>query len=94
MATDAIDPSLTWVDYDIPADEFLVYFGGKPVPAISSPLDAPGFDDVAIMIGLSAADEKTGEIVGAQVIPMLRRSNWRASIAPTSSGEPPPSVAT
>jgi hypothetical protein len=66
-----IDPTVAWVDYNIPADEFLVYFGGKPVPKVSDPLDAPGFDDVAIMLGVGADDEETGEVVGVQVIPML-----------------------
>ena len=59
------------VTYDVRADEFLVYFGGKPVPAISDPLDAPGFDDVAIMFALADDDEIADEIVGVQVIPML-----------------------
>ncbi|MBA3450558.1 MAG: hypothetical protein H0T18_05035 [Chloroflexia bacterium] len=66
-----MDPSVAWVDYDIPADEFLVYFCGKPVPKVSDPLDAPGFGHVAIMIGLGADDKETDEIVGVQVIPML-----------------------
>jgi hypothetical protein len=66
-----IDPSIADVSYDVPADEFLVYFGGKPVPAVSDPLDAPGFRGVAIMFGLGADDEATDEIVGVQVIPML-----------------------
>jgi hypothetical protein len=68
---EAFDPGVAWVDYDVRADEFLVYFGGKPVPAISDPLDAPGFDDVAIMFALADDDEITDEIVGVQVIPML-----------------------
>lgn len=66
-----IDPTTAWVDYDPLADEFLVYFGGKPIPAVSDPLDGPGFEDVAIMVGLSEGDESTDEIVGIQVIPML-----------------------
>jgi hypothetical protein len=69
---ESVDSRLAWIDYYIPADEFLVYFGGSPVPAISSSLDdAPGFEDTAIMIGLDADHEQTGEIVGVQVIPML-----------------------
>jgi hypothetical protein len=67
----AIDPATADVSYEVPADEFLVYFGGKPVPAVSDPLDAPGFEDVAIMLGVDADDEETDEIVGVQVIPML-----------------------
>ena len=66
-----IDPATACIDYDVPADEFLVYFGGKPVPAISSPLNAPGFRGAAVMFGLGADDESTDEIVGVQVIPML-----------------------
>jgi hypothetical protein len=66
-----IDPTIADVSYDVPADEFLVYFGGKPVPKVCDPLDAPGFEDVAIMLGVGADDEATDEIVGVQVIPML-----------------------
>jgi hypothetical protein len=66
-----VDPAIAYVDYYIPADEFLVYFGGKPVPKVSDPLDAPGFRGVAVMLGVGADDEETGEIVGVQVIPML-----------------------
>lgn len=69
--TDPIDPAHVWVDYDVPADEFLIYFGGKPIGAVFDPLDAPGFEDVAIAIGLDAKGRDTGEIVGVQVIPML-----------------------
>jgi len=66
-----IDPTIAYVSYDVPADEFLVYFGGKPVPKVSDPLDAPGFEDVAIMLSVGADDEETDEIVGVHVIPML-----------------------
>jgi hypothetical protein len=66
-----IDPKVARVTYDVVADEFLVYFGGKSVPAVSDPLDGPGFEDVAIMIGLGPDREETGEIVGIQVIPMM-----------------------
>jgi hypothetical protein len=69
---ESIDPGVAWVDYAIVPDEFLVYFGGKPVPAISSPLvDAPGFEDVAVMFALGADRQRTDEIVGVHVIPML-----------------------
>jgi hypothetical protein len=66
-----IDSEAAWVDYDVRADEFLVFFGGNPVPAVSDPLEGPGFEDVAIMVGLGPDDEETGEIVGIQVIPMM-----------------------
>lgn len=66
-----VDLGIAWVDYDVRADELLIYFGGKPVPAISDPLDAPGIRSVSIMLGVGADDEATDEIVGVQVIPML-----------------------
>jgi hypothetical protein len=66
-----IDPAIARVSYDVPADEFLVFFGGKSVPKVSDPLDGPGFEDVAIMIGLGPGREETGKIVGVHVIPMM-----------------------
>lgn len=69
--TEAIDTGVAWVDYAVVPDEFLVYFGGQPVPAVSSSLDAPGFEDVAVMFALGAGDETTDEIVGVHVIPMM-----------------------
>lgn len=66
-----IDPSLAWVDYDVPSDEVLVFCGGKPVPTVSDLLDAPRFRGVAAMLELDAAGNEMGEIVGVQVIPML-----------------------
>jgi hypothetical protein len=50
---------------------------------MSDPLDGPGFDDVAIMVGLDEDHESTDEIVGIQVIPMLLgavsdQSHWAA----------------
>jgi hypothetical protein len=66
-----VDPENAWVNYFVPADEFLVYFGGKPVPTISSPLNALGFRGAAVMLGVGADDKSTDEIVGVQVIPML-----------------------
>jgi hypothetical protein len=68
---ETVDSRIAWIDYHIDADEFLVYFGGQPVSAISDPLDAPGFRNTAIMIGLDDDHRETGEIVGVQVIPML-----------------------
>jgi hypothetical protein len=67
----AIDPTIVCVSYDVPADEFLVYFCGKPVPKVSDPLDAPGLEDTSIMFALGEDDESTDEIVGVHVIPML-----------------------
>ncbi len=80
-----IDPERAWLDYDIAADELLIYFAGAPVPAVSSPLDAPGFADVAILLGVGADDEPTGAIVGIQVSPMLlgavqERPAWAALV--------------
>ena len=88
----AIDASVAYVSYDVPADEFLVYFGGKPVPKVSDPLDAPGFEDVAIMLSVGADDEETDEIVGVHVIPMLlgavqEQPAWAVLAWATMAGE-------
>lgn len=90
--TEPIDPDVARVSYDVPADEFLVYFGGKSVPKVSDPLEAPGFEDVAIMIGLGPDDEETGEIVGVQVIPMMlgavpEQPHWSRLVWATMAGE-------
>jgi hypothetical protein len=66
-----IDPEVARVSYDVVADEFLVYFGGKPVPKVSDPIDAPGMPHVNIMVGIGPDDEDTDEIVGVHVIPMM-----------------------
>jgi hypothetical protein len=68
---ETIDSKVVWVDYDIVADEFLVYFDGQPVPAITYPFEAPGFEATAVMIGLDSDRKETGEIVGIHVIPMM-----------------------
>src|SRR5688500_20235377 len=64
-----VDPTIAFVSYDVPADEFLVYFGGKPVPKGSDPLDAPSFRGVSIRLGVGADDGLTDENVGVQVVP-------------------------
>lgn len=69
--TESIDPHVARASYDVPADEFLVYFDGKPVPKVSDPFDAPGFPHVAVMFGLGPNGEETGDIVGIHVIPMM-----------------------
>jgi hypothetical protein len=69
--TEPIDTEHAWVDYDVVADEFLVFFGGRPVAAISDPIDSPTFYGVSVMFGVGPDDEATDEIVGVQVIPML-----------------------
>jgi hypothetical protein len=68
---ESIDSGIAWVDYAVVPDEFLVYFGGKPAPAISSLLHAPGFDYVADRFALGADRQRTDEIVGVHVIPMM-----------------------
>jgi hypothetical protein len=90
--TEPIDPDVAWVDYDVRADEFLVYFGGKPVPAISDPFDAPGFPHVAIMLGVGPDDEETDEIVGIHVIPMMlgtiqEQPDWALLVWAAMGGE-------
>lgn len=90
--TEPIDPTNVRVSYDVPADEFLVYFGGRPVPAVSDPLDGPGFEEVAIMVGLGPDDEETDEIVGVQVIPMMlgtipERPEWAPLVWAAMAGD-------
>lgn len=66
-----IDPSQIDVHFDPLADEFLVYFAGKPVPSFSDPFHVDGFEDVAILIDLQSDDSSTNEVVGIQVMPLL-----------------------
>lgn len=68
---DGIDPKRLSVDFDPLADEFLVYFAAKPVPAYSDPFDVEGFEDVALRIDLQPDETSTNEVVGIQVIPFL-----------------------
>lgn len=68
---EGIDLDGARVSYDVPADEFLVYFGGKPVPKVSSSVRAPGFAGVNVMFALGADRQRTDEIVGVHVIPMM-----------------------
>ena len=65
-----IDPTAIDLDYDPPADELTLYFGGKPVPAFGDPLDAPG-TGVALLVGMNEDETSTGEVVGIQVMPLL-----------------------
>ena len=78
-----IDPTRVDVDYDVPADELTLFFGGRPVPSVCDPFEAPGFEDVAIMVGENEDDSSTREVVGIQVIPLLLgavrdRPEWAA----------------
>jgi hypothetical protein len=87
-----IDPEIAWVAYDVRADEFLVYFGGTAVPAISDPLNAPGFPHVAVMFGVGPDNEETDEIVGVQVIPMMlgtiqERPEWAMLVWAAMAGD-------
>lgn len=68
---DRIDPARVDVDYDPPSDELTLYFGGKPVPSVVDPIDSPGRDYVAVMIGLNDDESSPNEIVGIQVMPLL-----------------------
>jgi hypothetical protein len=65
------DPLRVHVSYYPPADEFLVYFAERPVPSYSDALNGPGYDDVAVMVGMHPDESSTGEVVGIQVIPLL-----------------------
>jgi len=66
-----VDPDRCYVSYHPPADELVVFFGGKPVPSYSAPIPAFG-EHVAVMVDL-APDwaSSTGEIVGIQGIPFV-----------------------
>ena len=66
-----IDPAGVDLDYDPPADELTLFFGGKPVPSYCDPFHVDGYEDVAIMVDLGPDDSSSGEIVGIQVIPLL-----------------------
>ena len=89
---ETIDSRLAWVDYDIVADEFLVFFGGMPIPAISHHVEAPGFDHLMVMIGLDQDRRETGEVVGIHIEPMmhgaiLARPEWSVLIWAILAGE-------
>jgi hypothetical protein len=66
-----IDPAGVDLDYNGPADELTLFFGGRPVPSYCDPFDVEGFEDVAIMVGMDGDDASPGEVVGIQVIPLL-----------------------
>jgi hypothetical protein len=90
--TEPIDPETVRVSYDVRADEFLVHFRGKSVPAVSDPFDAPGFPHVAVMFGIGPDDEDTDEIVGVHVIPMMlgtiqQRPDWAVLVWAAMAGE-------
>jgi hypothetical protein len=53
-----VPPASFWVDYDSRADSLLVYFNGKPAPAIWDPLDEH------FSIGLS---EDETEVIGLMI---------------------------
>lgn len=69
--TEPIDPAGVDLDYNAPADELTLFFGGRPVPSYCDPFDVEGFEDVAIMVGMGDDDSTAGEVVGIQVIPLL-----------------------
>src|SRR3712207_4999701 len=60
-----VDPSRADVDYDVPADELTLFFGGAPVAAIAAPMAVFG-GRIAVLF-----DELSGEIVGIQGMPFL-----------------------
>ncbi len=67
----SFDPTHARVSYDAPADELLIHFGGRSVPSFSDTLEAPGFAQVAVMVGMNPDETSTGEVVGVQVMPLL-----------------------
>lgn len=81
------DPAAARVSYDEPADELTIFFGGKPVPAVSDPLDAPEGDAYLLV------EEGTGAVVGLHVIPLVAGAvpafpAWRRLAEP----DPPPAA--
>jgi hypothetical protein len=70
-ARSSLDLASAYVSYDPPADELIVYFGGKPVPKYVSPIDSPGDDFAAVMVGVHGDESSTGEVVGVHVMPLL-----------------------
>ena len=70
-ALDAIDPARADVSYDALADELVVYFGGRPISNYVSPIDSPGNDFAAVMVGVNEDESDVGEVVGVHVMPLL-----------------------
>ncbi len=89
---DVVDPTVAYVRYDRVADELVVYFGGAPVPKYSDPIDAPGSDDVMVMVGMNADRTSTGEVVGIHIYPfragaLVDHPEWRALTEPNPPAE-------
>lgn len=57
-----IDLDSAWVDHDRNADELLVYFSGRPVAAVTVPIDDATADHVSLLV-----DPETEAVVGLQV---------------------------
>jgi hypothetical protein len=74
--TAPIDPTVVSVSYDAPADELILYFGGRPVPSFTDQIDAPD-GDVHLLV-----NEETGDVVGIHVYPFLAGAvQWRPAWA-------------
>ena len=77
-----IDAACVDVDYYPPADELTLYFGGRPVPALTDTIDALEDGEVGVLVGLGPDDEDTGEVVGIHVYPLLYGAvQWRPAWA-------------
>lgn len=75
---ESLDAARFDVHYDLTADELTLYFGGRPVPAYSSFIDAPDGTDVAVFVGLGPDGRSTEEVVGIHVYPLLVGAvQWR-----------------
>ena len=62
------EPARANVHYNPPADEVVVYFGDRPVPAVSIDIADPGPDTIYLKV-----DEATGTVVGIHVSPVVGR---------------------
>lgn len=90
--TQPFDPARANLLYSPLADELVLYFSDRNSPHYVDFIDAPGFGDAAVLIGVDEDDEETGEIVGVQVDLLVshasrRRPAWRALAEPTPSPE-------
>jgi len=86
------DPARAYLNYDVIADDLVLYFGSEPVAAVSDLIDAPEGDDAAVLVGLGPGDEDTGEVVGIHVYPLLagahrKPAHWRRLAEPDPPAE-------
>lgn len=86
------DPARAYLHYGAVADELVLYFTDEPVRSFSDLIDAPEGDDTAVLVGLTADDEETNDVIGIHVYPLLAgaaeaRPAWRALAEPAPPAE-------